>query len=147
MMVSQTALPARCRLLALGLLAAFVAGCTCSRVRINEGIEQLDSAWIIPGQTTFEEVITRLGLPPPAGKVDDVALYLSDDLLHWVSTDTFTAKLELGYILTPLFERSRTVVAHDLMICFDDRRVVSRLSRTTRVGSTVHLLEYREATP
>lgn len=75
MMVAQTALPARCRLLALGLLAAFVAGCTCSRVRINEGIEQLDSAWIIPGQTTFEEVITRLGLPPPAGKVDDVALY------------------------------------------------------------------------
>ncbi|MGN0886326.1 MAG: hypothetical protein ACI4RT_04930 [Candidatus Spyradenecus sp.] len=146
-MVAQTVLPALCRCLVLTALAAWGAGCTCSRVRINEGIEQLDSAWIIPGQTTFEEVITRLGLPPPAGKVDDVALYLSDDLLHWVSTDTFTAKLELGYLLTPLFERSRTVVAHDLMICFDERRVVSRLSRTAREGQRVRLLEYREATP
>ena len=146
-MIAQTAVPALRHFLALAALTASVAGCTCSRIRINEGIEQLDSAWIIPGQTTFEEIIARLGLPPPAGKVDDVALYLSDDLLHWVSTDTFTTKLELGYILTPLFERSRTVVAHDLMICFDDRRVVSRLSRTARDGQKVQVLEYREATP
>lgn len=135
------------RLLAVTLLAALAAGCTCSRVRINAGIESLDSAWIVPGQTTFEEVIARLGLPPPAGKVDDVALYLSDDLLHWVSTDTFTAKLEFGYFFTPLFERSRTVVAHDLMICFDERRVVSRISRTANDGRVVRLLEYREVTP
>lgn len=146
-MIAQTAVPALRHFLALAALTASVAGCTCLRIRINEGIEQLDSAWIIPGQTTFEEIIARLGLPPPAGKVDDVALYLSDDLLHWVSTDTFTTKLELGYILTPLFERSRTVVAHDLMICFDDRRVVSRLSRTARDGQKVQVLEYREATP
>lgn len=135
------------RWLPLFCLAIAFAGCTFSRVRINEGVETLDTAWIRPGETTFDEVIARLGLPPPAGKVDDVALYLSDDLLHWVSMDTFTAKLELGYILTPLFEHSRTVAAHDLMICFDQHRVVSRISRTARRGREVRLLEYREVTP
>ena len=135
------------RALVFAALASLVAGCTFSRVRINEGIESLDSAWIVPGQTTFDEVIARLGLPPPAGKVDDVALYLSDEILHWVSTDTFIAKLEVGYFVTPLFERSRTVAAHDLMICFDDRRVVSRVSRTARQGTRVRLLEYREVAP
>ena len=135
------------RCLLLFVLSCAMVGCTFSRVRINEGVETLDTTWICPGQTTFDEVVARLGLPPPAGKVDDVALYLSDDLLHWVSMDTFTATLELGYIFTPLFERSRTVAAHDLMICFDQRRVVSRISRTARHGREVRLLEYREVTP
>ena len=49
---------------------------------------------------------------------------------------------------------AQTILGKDEMVAtvqvatgFDDRRVVSRLSRTARVGSTVHLLEYREATP
>lgn len=131
---------------ALGAALLLLGGCTFARVRTNRGVERLETAWIRPGETTYAEVLDRLGLPPPVGRADDTPAWLSSDALHYVSLDTRTFRLELGYILTPLFERTRTVPSHDLLIRFRGS-VVSQVSRVRRRGGEMEVLEFREAAP
>ncbi len=131
----------------LWLLLSLLAGCTISRTQTNRDIEQLDTAWIVPGVTTATEVIERLGFPPPVGRADDAPAYISSNSLHWLSTDTRLYKLSLGYIITPIFEWSRTVARHDILIRFDENDRVIQLSRVQRHGDEVKILEFREVAP
>lgn len=132
--------------LALGATLLLLGGCAFARVRTNRGVEALETAWIRPGVTTYAEVLDRLGFPPPVGRADDTPAWLSSDALHYVSLDTRTFRLEFGYVFTPIFERTRTVPSHDLLIRFREG-VVSQVSRVRRRGGEVEVLEFREATP
>lgn len=137
----------RMRGVALLLLSlALGGGCTFARIRTNRNVETLDTSWIRPGETTYAQVIERLGLPPPVGRADDAPAYLSSDALHYVSMDTRTFKLEVGYIVTPAFERTRSLPAHDILIRFREG-VVCQVSRIRRRGGDVEVLEFREVAP
>lgn len=127
----------------LPLLTAAV-GCTVSRITANAAVAKLDTSWIEPGRTTFREVIARLGLPPPVGRADDVPTYISSDSLHYLALDTRSFRLDLGYILTPTFEYTRTRLSHDILIRFDADGRVTRLSRVRDLGDGCEVLEFRE---
>lgn len=129
------------------LLLALGAGCTVSRVRVNPHLAGLDATWIAPGRTTRAEVIERLGMPPPVGRVENAPAYVSDDTLRWLATDTRIWELRVGYIVTPIFRHARTVAADDLLVRFDARGVVRGLSRVRRRGGRVEVLDFRGALP
>ena len=118
-----------------------LAGCGFSRRVVNEHIRDFDTAWIRPGVTKRAEVIARLG-PPPAtreggGVRQDVFGYLVDD--------DFSSRLEVGYFVTPTFERGRAHHAEDILIKFAADDTVELLSRTrSRDGESVELVEWKE---
>lgn len=111
---------------ALALVFGACAGCTFHRTVVNGHLADLSSDWIKPGRTTFDEVVGRLGLPP---QIQGVTGYASD-ALHYRSSDAFTTRFELGYIVTPTFERSHKTAGDDLLVVFDERKVVKFVSRT-----------------
>lgn len=111
---------------ALALVLWACVGCTFHRTVVNGYQADLSSAWIKPGRTTFDEVVGRLGLPPHAQGMKGY----TGDALHYRSSDAFTTRFELGYIVTPTFERSHKTVGDDLLVVFDERKVVKFVSRT-----------------
>ncbi|MEG1480169.1 MAG: hypothetical protein RSD41_04105 [Kiritimatiellia bacterium] len=116
-------------------------------MKSNERIEKLETSWIVPGVTTDREVLQKLGLPPPVGRADDSPAYLSAESLRYCSQDTRIWKLQLGYILTPIFEQTNTVIAHDISIRFKDG-IVTQISRVRRRAlGAPEILEFREVTP
>ena len=133
-------------LLLVGLLP-LSGGCTLERVRVNRHLEAADTSWIVPGQTTFGEVIDRLGFPPPVERADDAPAWITPDALRYVSQDSFTARLQIGYILEPIFERTSVHAADDLQMFFDSNGIVSRISRIRTEDGELIITDYREVAP
>lgn len=111
---------------ALLTLLALVAGCTFHRSVTNAYVKDLDTGWIRPGETTFTEIVKRLGLPPMMQGVNGY----TSDALHYVCLDSFEGKLEAGYIVTPTFSRAHECDGEDILITFDEAGVVKLVSRT-----------------
>lgn len=129
------------RLAVLLPVCALFCGCTFSRAVVNAHVRDMDTSWIVPGRTTRAEVIARIGLPPVSREGGGIG----KNALRWVCGDTFTGTLEVGYIVTPTFEKGRAHWAHDLLILFDEADVVSLVSRTaSEDGDKVRVLEWRE---
>lgn len=124
---------------------AFASGCTVSRVCVNPGAAAADTAWIEPGRTTFAEVTARLGFPPPSGRVDAVPAAIAPDALHWRTFDTRLWELKIGYVVYPIFRRSRTVTSEDLLIRFDKAGRVALVSRVRQRGDAFEVLDFRRA--
>ena len=122
-------------------LAAAGTGCTFDRTVINRDVRDIDTSWIVPGRTTREEIVAKIGLPPT---VKDVGIGISKNSMRWVSVDTYEKKFEAGYILTPTFSDSVGFYSHDLLITFDDAGTVTLVSRTKGNGEKVELVEWRE---
>lgn len=130
------------RLAALFLsLAALAGGCRFAREVVNPHVRELDTAWIRPGRTTRAEIVDRLGMPPMVRELGGVG----KDSFRWTCCDTFTRTLEAGYIVTPTFERGRERFAEDILIRFDDRGVVTLVSRTRTRYDRIEVVEWREA--
>lgn len=123
------------------MAAALAAGCTFSRTVVNDYVRTIDTAWIRPGVTTREEVVSRIGMPSTVQHMGGIG----KDSFHWVTVDTRGRKLEAGYIVTPTFEHANECYAHDLLITFDKSGVVNLVSRTSCDGEKVTLLEWKEA--
>lgn len=117
-------------------------GCTFSRSVVNPHHRRHDTSWIVPGRTTREEVVKRFGLPPAT---IDGRGGVREGSIRYLTSDEFTGRLEVGYIVTPTFERSHVQHQYDLLIRFDSNGVVSLVSRTESVDGENRLLEYREA--
>lgn len=132
----------RARTSAAVALALTASGCGFSRSVVNPHCRDLDTSWIIPGETARAEVVARLGMPPTAinggGGV-------RKDTMRWVSLDGFTGRFEAGYIVTPTFEVSREHHRHDILVRFDDAGIVKLVSRTESVGGKNRIIEFREA--
>lgn len=122
-------------------LSAFAGGCRFAREIVNPHVRDLDTAWIQPGRTTRAEVVDRLGMPPTVRELGGVR----KDSFRWTCCDTFTRTLEAGYIVTPTFERGHERFAEDILIRFDDRGVVTLVSRTRTRGDRIEAVEWREA--
>lgn len=123
------------------LVAVLLAGCSFSRTIVNDYVREIDTSWIVPGETTREDIIRRIGMPSTVKHMGGVG----KDSFRWVTVDTRGKKLEVGYILTPTFEQANERYAHDLLIVFDKKGVVTLVSRTASDGERVKLLEWREA--
>lgn len=129
------------RLLLILGLAASLSGCTFGRVVVNGHVKDLDTSWIRPGVTTRDEVVKRLGMP---ATVKDVGVGVTKETMRWVAVDTTERKFEGGYVVTPTFTNDKTFFSHDILIVFDDRDVVSLLSRTRSDGDKIEILDWRE---
>ena len=129
--------------LALMALAAVCAGCHFRREVVNAHVRDIDTSWIEPGRTTRADVAARIGMPSAVGRAGGVR----KDAFRWVMVDTREQGLEVGYVLTPTFERGVERHAEDILVRFDDRGVVTLVSRTRLVDGEVRQLEYREAKP
>jgi len=123
------------------LSAGLCAGCTFSREVVNPHVRNIDTAWIEPGRTTRQQIVDRIGFPPTVRGLGGV----KKDSFRWTCYDTSNGKLEVGYILTPTFERGTESFAEDILVKFDERDVVTLVSRTRNDGETTRLVEWREA--
>ena len=117
------------------------AGCTFDRTVINRHVRDIDTSWIVPGVTTREEIVAKIGLPPT---VKDVGIGIAKDSMRWVSVDTFEKKFEGGWIVTPTFVDGIGFFSHDLLITFDATGKVRLVSRTRSDGKKIELVEWRE---
>ena len=123
-------------------LLTALAGCHFGRAVVNEYVKDLDTSWIRPGVTTREEVMSRMGVCPSTKEGGGV----TPNSFRWVCSDSFTRTLEVGYIVTPTFERGDRHYAEDVLILFDGRGVVKLVSRTRSPdGRRVEIVEWKEA--
>lgn len=151
----------------VSLLFLFACGCTVRRVVVNEQYRELDTAWIKPGVTTRGEVLRRFGYPavgssaraasgmplrrPLVGETSpiiersDMMMPQSHEALQWTVSDTFQVELVAGYIVTPTFARDKQHPAENILVRFDERDVVSLVSRTRSAdGRTVEVVDWKE---
>ena len=131
------------QLITLVLFVSTLAGCRFSRVTVNDFVRSLDTSWIEPGTTTREDIRKRLGMCPSSREGGGI----TPDSYRWVAIDSHIETLEAGYIVTPTFERGTTHFAEDILILFDDRGVVSLLSRTrSSDGKKLEIVDWKEIT-
>ncbi len=118
-----------------------LAGCRFDRARTNPHVRDLKTNWIIPGVTTRDKVLARLGYPPATPDGGGIG----KNHLRWSLGDRRTATLEIGYIATPTFRIGETQRAEDILIEFDDAGIVQRVSRTRQTDGKMEIIEWREA--
>ena len=154
-------------------LALALGGCTFSRVAVNGHVRDLDTSWIKPGLTTRDDVIARLGRPPSVLGVgggrragDGLSAFFFERLstlpsgidvqgedvdamplraFRWSVVENRGRELEFGYWIVPTFSEDVLARTHDILILFDERGVVTLLSRTALVDDVVKVLEWKEA--
>ena len=131
------------RLTPILLLALLTCGgCSFHRSVVNPQFRELETSWIRPGVTTRREVVSRLGIPP-IGR--EAGTGTGRNAFRWTVSDTFAVSLVAGYIVTPTFEKGRQHFAEDILIVFDDRDVVTLVSRTRSPnGRKPEIVEWRE---
>ena len=155
------------------LLLAVLTGCSFSRTVVNGHVREMDTSWIVPGVTTRDEIVNRIGRPPSVhgvgdrgGEGDELSRFHKEGLslrprgmdeqgedvdgpemraFRWFSTDSFNGTFEGGHWIIPTFSKGHAKRAHDILILFDDRAVVRLLSRTESVDGKVRILEWKEA--
>lgn len=126
----------------LALLLLVSGGCRISRDRVNPHVRDIDTSWIVPGETTRRAVIDRIGFPPATGGHGGG---VTADAFRWTIKDTRTVTLEAGYVVTPTFELSRSGSAEDILVTFDGEGTVTLVSRTVSDGRNTRIVEWRES--
>ncbi len=112
------------RVLLLALALGFSAsGCTWARIVVNERVKTLDPSFIVEGQTTWREVLRRLG--PPTSQPSDRSLIYS-------SSDQRVTEFGGGLFLWLPFHWSDQQQVYALLVEFDDNGVVTGVYRTER---------------
>ena len=64
---------------------------------------------------------------------------------RWCSVDFFSGRFEGGKWIVPTFGKGYARRSHDILILFDDRNVVTLLSRTEFADDKIRILEWKEA--
>ena len=108
----------RCSLvLAAGLFCTLGAGCSLQRTVVNWKVQELDPSFIVPGETTFFDVLRTLG--PPTGKP-------SRRYLRYTASDrrTSTFQFKLLFLRLP-FRWSDEQQVREIQVEFDAQGVVS----------------------
>lgn len=129
------------RILQSLFIATALTGCSFSRSVVNGHVRDIDTSWIEPGRTTRDEIIRRIGASPSMKEGGGI----TPNAFRWVMSDSFTGRLEVGYVVTPTFERGTMHFAEDILVLFDDAGVVTLLSRTrSKDGKDIELVEWKE---
>lgn len=129
------------RILRFALVATLpLGGCTFSRAVVNPEVRDIDTSWIVPGKTTRRDIVARIGFPPHVRELGGV----KPNSFRWTTYDLSTRTLAAGYIVTPTFEKGHERFAHDILVCFDERGVVTLLSRTAVVDGRLRVVDWKE---
>ena len=112
------------RFAAAGLLAAAAlaaGGCTFQRTVVNPYFRDLDPTWIVPGETTWEDILDRWGPPtPPTDQALTSALPTLRYFRYPVTASTqFAFMLPPSYLILPWVWRDEQRT-RDLFIEFDE---------------------------
>ena len=160
------------RRLAFLLLGLAVGGCTFSRTVSNGFVRRLDTSWIVPGVTTRDDIVERMGRPPAMTGVkgergstggalgvllggvggapavgmsaEGEAEGAAKDSFRWFCGDSDRKMFEGGWFVYPTFSRQLQQRGHDIFILFDERGVVKLLSRTELRDGHIRILEWKE---
>lgn len=127
-----------CRFALVAILP--LGGCTFSRAVVNPQVRDIDTSWIVPGETTRRDIVARLGYPPHVRELGGV----KPNSFRWTTYDLSTQTLAAGYIVTPTFEKGHECFAHDILVCFDAQGVVTLLSRTVVVEGQLKIVDWKE---
>lgn len=104
-----------------------ISGCAFNRTVVNGQVQNFDTSFIVPGQTTMTEVLTRLG-PPPASEAGG----FGGDCLRYARCETRQTRLLFGYILFLPFEWSDTQAVDEYLITFNSGEIVTDVIHTRR---------------
>lgn len=109
--------PKSALVLVTGLFCCTAAGCTLQRTVMNWKARELDPSFIVVGQTTYYEVLTRLG--PPTGRP-------SRRYLRYTASDRRTSAFQFRVLFLRLpFRWSDQQRTKELQVEFDDKGFAS----------------------
>lgn len=112
-------------------VALLFSGCSFNRTLVNPGTAGMDTAFINVGQTTATDVLNTLGCPSPIVNWDNERC-VSDRHLRYTTTEIKNVQFAFGYGVFFPFKWSDSQVIEELLIEFDEQRVVTGVSRTSR---------------
>jgi len=84
-----------CPILLSTVMCATFVGCNVVRITLNTTLTQNDVAFIIPGQTTLADVITKLGTP------DSITESYSGVVATYRFLDMKYSRINFGWLLKP----------------------------------------------
>lgn len=84
-----------CPVLLSTIMCVTLLGCNIARITLNTPITQNDVAFIIPGQTTLADVITKLGTP------DSIAESHTGVVATYRFLDMKYSRVNFGWLLKP----------------------------------------------
>ena len=87
--------PRICRLLLSAVMCVTCLGCNVVRITLNTPLTQDDVAFIVPGQTTLGDVITKLGAP------DSIADSYTGVVATYRFLDMKYSRINFGWLLKP----------------------------------------------
>jgi len=117
----------------IGLAAVVLSsGCSFNRAVINPGASSRDLSGIKVGQTTFYQVLDKLGPPGAPSEAGDVTRVISERHLRYVTVEQKTVRfVPLVYLFLP-FKWADAQTIDELFVEFDDSGVVSNVYKTQR---------------
>jgi len=111
-------------LLLTAAAAAALSGCTFHRVQSNAAFETLDPTPLRIHESTFEDVLNRLG-PPSSGTVERIRDATSMVSFRYMCADEKSFDLLLSYGLILPFRWGDKRTGRELVVEFDGKGVVS----------------------
>ena len=119
-------------LLPLALLTILISTSSCSfhRVIVNEHLKNQDVSWIRLGESTWIDVLKRLGPPENAAAPRENIPKLSPGGFKYTCYDTKTTELILQYIVMIPFRWRDIQPAYELLVEFDEHGRVSRVTKS-----------------
>ncbi len=85
-----------CPILLSTVICMTFVGCNVVRITLNTPLTQNDVAFIVPGQTTLADVITKLGTP------DSITESYTGVVATYRFLDTKYSRINFGWLLKPL---------------------------------------------
>ncbi|MCI0426729.1 MAG: hypothetical protein L0Z46_01775 [Nitrospiraceae bacterium] len=90
-------LPGLCPILLSTVMCVTFLGCNVARITLNTPLTQNDVAFIVPGQTTLADVITKLGTP------DSITESYAGVVATYRFLDMKYSRINFGWLLKPFF--------------------------------------------
>lgn len=119
-------------LAAAAICCLLSSGCAFTRSRGNEYIRNLDTSFIRIGQTTRDDVLSRLGPPPMLVTVQKPENVFSPERLRYISYAQNEFKFGNRTLLVFEFNWSDAQYERELAIDFDAQDRVARVAWTDR---------------
>lgn len=119
-------------------------GCSAGRITANRHVRDMDFTWVKPGQTTRDQIIDKMGLPPPFGSENLTELAYTSNALHYLAFDVHERAISLDYYFAVNFDWGWEDATDDIYIWLDDKDIVQRISHVQRRDDKVKLMLFKE---
>ncbi len=106
------------------LMVLALAGCTFHRTQSNHQLRELDPESIKIGESTWHDVLDKLG-PPSGGTVEKIRAGTSMMAFHYACADQKSFNVVLAYLLSLPFKWTDKQMGFELIVEFDAKGVVA----------------------